>query len=105
MTDLGPIAFRPPVLLKCKADEIATDTPPFLPQSSLPPPASKRPRHDHDHDMLTQMWALLWNGVRQLDTLRGAQMATQEVLGVMAAAMLRQQGVMRGQGGCRCNLW
>jgi len=30
-----------------------------------------------------------------LDTLRGAQMATQEASGVMAAAMLRQQGAMR----------
>jgi len=30
-----------------------------------------------------------------MDTLRVAQMAAQEALGVMAAAMLRQQGVMR----------
>ena len=44
---------------------------------------------------MNQMQALLQTGVRQLDTLRGAQMATQEALGVMAVVMLQQQGVMR----------
>ena len=34
-------------------------------------------------------------GAHHLDTLWGAQMAAQEASGVMAAAMLRQQGVMR----------
>ena len=38
---------------------------------------------------------LLQNGARQLDALRGAQLAAQEVSGVMAMAMLRQQGAMR----------
>jgi len=38
---------------------------------------------------------LLWTGARQLDILQGAQMAAQEASGVMAAAMLWQQGVMR----------
>ena len=41
------------------------------------------------------MCGLLRVGARQLDMLRVAQMAAQEALGVMAAAMLRQQGVMR----------
>jgi len=34
-------------------------------------------------------------GAWQLDTLHGAQMAAQEASGIMAAAMLRQQGAMR----------
>ena len=41
------------------------------------------------------MCGLLRMGVQQLDTLRGAQMATQEASGVMAAVMLQQQGEMR----------
>jgi len=41
------------------------------------------------------MCGLLRTGVQQLDTLRGAQMAAQEASGVMAVAMLRQQGEMR----------
>jgi len=41
------------------------------------------------------MRTLLRNGARRLDALRGAQLAAQEVSGVMAAAMLRQQGAMR----------
>jgi len=45
--------------------------------------------------MLAWMWALLRTGVRHLDTLQVAQMASQETSGVMAAAMLWQQGAMR----------
>ena len=41
------------------------------------------------------MCGLLRMGAWQLDTLRGAQMAAQEALGVMATAMLWQQGEMR----------
>jgi len=41
------------------------------------------------------MQGLLHAGAWQLDTLRGAQMATQEASGVMAAAMLQQQGEMQ----------
>jgi len=44
---------------------------------------------------MNHIWALLQTRVRQLDTLKGTQMATQEVLGGMAAAMLWQQGAMR----------
>ena len=95
MTDIGPKTFGSPVLLKCKADEITADVPPPLPQPSLPPPVSKQARHNCDHDMLLQMWALLRTGARWLDTLRGAQMAAQEASGVMATAMLWQQGAMR----------
>jgi len=45
--------------------------------------------------MLSQMQALLWTGARRMDMLRITQMAAQEALGVMAAAMLWQQGEMR----------
>ena len=45
--------------------------------------------------MVNRMWALLWMGARHLDTLCGAQMVAQEASGVMAAAMLQQQGGMR----------
>ena len=45
--------------------------------------------------MLVRMRALLRTGVRCLDTLQVAQMAAQEALGVMATAMLQQQGEMR----------
>jgi len=41
------------------------------------------------------MHGLLRMGVWWLDMLQGAQMAAQEALGVMAAAMLWQQGAMR----------
>jgi len=41
------------------------------------------------------MRGLLRTGARRMDTLRVAQMAAQEASGVMAAAMLRQQGAMR----------
>jgi len=41
------------------------------------------------------MRGLLRTGARQMDTLRVAQMAAKEASGVMAAAMLRQQGAMR----------
>jgi len=41
------------------------------------------------------MRGLLRMEAQQLDTLRGAQMAAQEASGVMAVAMLRQQGEMR----------
>ena len=41
------------------------------------------------------MHGLLRTQVQWLDTLRGAQMAAQEALGVMATAMLWQQGEMR----------
>src|SRR5882724_9850225 len=84
VTDRGPVAFGTPVLLKRKAN-----APP------LPPPTPKRARHDCDHDMLSRMQALLRTGARRMDTLRIAQMAAQEASGMMAAAMLRQQGVMR----------
>ena len=40
------------------------------------------------------MHTLLWAGAQWLDTLQGAQMAAQEVSGVMATAMLQQQGTM-----------
>ena len=45
--------------------------------------------------MLSWMQALLRTGARRMDTLHIAQMAAQEASGMMAAAMLRQQGVMR----------
>jgi len=41
------------------------------------------------------MHGLLRMGAWQLDTLHRAQLAAQEASGVMAAAMLRQQGAMR----------
>jgi len=41
------------------------------------------------------MCGLLRMGAWWMDTLRVAQMAAQEASGVMAVAMLRQQGVMR----------
>jgi len=44
---------------------------------------------------MTQMRGLLQTGSRHLDTLRVVQMAAKEASGVMAAAMLHQQGAMR----------
>ena len=44
---------------------------------------------------MNRMCVLLWMGARQLDTLQGAQMAAQEVSGVMVVVMLWQQGAMR----------
>ena len=45
--------------------------------------------------MLNWMRVLIWTGAWWLDTLRVAQMVAQEALGVMAAAMIQQQGAMR----------
>ena len=72
---------------------IVADEPPPLPQHPLSPPPSKRPKHDPE--VLVQMWGLLQTGSHHLDTLRVAQAAAQEASGVMAAAMLHQQGAMR----------
>ena len=91
--------FGTPVLLKHKADEIDASMAPFPSQPPLPPqspplpPVAKRPRRNRE--LMCKMWGLLRTGARWLDTLRGAQMAAQEASGVMAAAMLRQQGAMR----------
>ena len=52
-------------------------------------------RCDHNWDIVNQMQALLQTGARCLDTPCGAQMAAQEASGMMVAAMLWQQGVMR----------
>ena len=86
-------AFGAPALLKRKADAIAADVAPPLPQHPSPPPPSKRPKHDSE--VMTQMRGLLQTGSRHLDMLQVAQMAAQEASGVMAAMMLRQQGAMR----------
>src|SRR5882724_10172339 len=86
-------AFGAPALLKHKADAIAANAAPPLPQHPLPPLPSKRPKHDAV--VLTQMRGLLQTGSCRLDTLRVAQMAAQEASGVMAAMMLHQQGAMR----------
>jgi len=72
---------------------IAADEPPSLPQHTSSPPPSKRPKRDPA--VLTQMRGLLQTGSHHLDTLRAAQVAAQEASGVMAAAMLLQQGAMR----------
>ena len=84
VTDRGPVAFGTPVLLKLKAN-----APP------LHPPTPKRARRNRNHDMLSQMQALLRTGARRMDTLHIVQMAAQEASGMMAAVMLRQQGAMR----------
>ena len=97
--DWGPLVFGTPTLLQRKANDIASGPVPPLPQSSLPPqpspppPVAKCPRRDRE--LIGQMRGLLRTGAWRLDTLRGAQMAAQEASGVMAAAMLRQQGAMR----------
>src|SRR5882724_437185 len=89
--------FGMPVLLKCKADDITVGVVP-PPQSSLPlqpsPPPTVTKCPCHNQELVSQMQGLLRMGAQQLDTLRGAQMAAQEASGVMAAAMLKQQGVM-----------
>jgi len=45
--------------------------------------------------MLDQMCQLVRTGVQHVDSLWGSQLAAQEASGVMAAAMLQQQSVMR----------
>jgi len=91
--------FGTPVLLKRKADEVPVAVAP-LPsqpspphQPSPPPLPAKRPRRNQE--LVVRMRGLLRTGARRMDTLRVAQMAAQEASGVMAAAMLRQQGAMR----------
>ena len=74
-------------------DEITADAPPPLPATPPPHPPPKWPYHDHD--LLHWMQGLLQAGAQHLDMLCTSQMAAQEASGVMAAAILRQQGVMR----------
>jgi len=87
-TDLGPLVFRTPVLLKHKADAMPANVspPPFQPSS--PGPVSKQPRCNCDQEVVNWMWVLLWKGVRCFYTLHLAQMAAQEASGVIAAVML-----------------
>ena len=92
-TDFDASVFGMPILLKCKADEIAVSSAPLPPQPFSPPSVAKCPRHDWE--LVGQMHGFLRTGAWQLDTLRGAQMAAQEASDVMAAAMLRQKGVVR----------
>jgi len=58
------------------------------PSAPLPPPPSKQLKCNQE--LLNQMQGLLRLGAHHLDTLQGAQMATQEASGVMVAAMLHQ---------------
>ena len=58
-----------------------------------PPLPSKQLKRDQE--LLNQMRGSLRSGARRLDMLQEVQMAAQEASGVMAAAMLRQQGEMR----------
>ena len=83
-----------PILLKRKADKIEASTAPLPPQPSPPPPPVTKCPH-RDWELMSQMRGLLRTGAWWLDTLCGAQMAAQDASGVMAAAMLRQQGAMR----------
>ena len=61
---------------------------------------TNRPCHQHhcasdqEDALLNQMQPLMRAGTQQLDTLRAIQIAAQEALGVIAATMLWQQGVM-----------
>src|SRR5882724_3180393 len=91
--------FGMPVLLKCKADEVPVDVAPLPSQPSPPPPPSLPPlptkRPHRNQELVVRMRGLLRTGARQMDTLRVAQMAAQEASGVMAVAMLQQQGAMR----------
>ena len=86
-------AFGTPILLKQKANKIAVNMPPLPPQPPSSPPVTKRPRDNHA--LVDRMHGLLRVGAWQMDTLHVAQMAAQEALGVMAVAMLQQQGAMR----------
>ena len=79
-----------PVLLKCKADEIMVNAVPLPHQPSSPLPVNKCPQHDQE--LVDWMHGLLRMGARWLDTLQGAQMATQEASGVMAVAIFQKQG-------------
>src|SRR5882724_13271588 len=72
---------------------IAANAAPPLPQHSSPPPPSKWPKHDSE--VMTQMQGLLQTRSCRLDTLWAVQMAAQEASGVMLAAILCHQGVMR----------
>ena len=85
--------FGTPILLKRKADEIDAGAAPLPPQPSLPHPVTKHPCPDQE--VVSRMRGLLRMGAQWLDALHESQLAAQEALGVMAAAMLRQQGVMR----------
>ena len=78
VTDLGPIVFGTPILLKHKADAMPANVPPPPLLPSSPGPVSKRPQCNHDRDIMNQMQALLLTGARHLDTLCGAQMVAQE---------------------------
>ena len=84
------------MLLKRKADDaIAAAPPSSLPSNQLPPPPRPHKRPRTDLAILTELCGLFRMGSRRLDALHISQMAAQEAMGVMGAAMLKQQQSMR----------
>src|SRR5882672_8415568 len=78
------------------ADDVIADAPPpSLPHDQLPPPPVPHKWPHTDSAIVTKLRSLFWAGSRCLDALCMSQMAAQEVMGVMGAAMLWQQGSMR----------
>src|SRR5882724_4922552 len=66
--------------------------PPFT--TCPPPPIPSCKQHHQDNALLNWMQGLMRAGACRLDTLSVSQLAAQEASGVMAAAMLWQQGTM-----------
>jgi len=96
LTDFCLIVFGTPVLLKRKADAIMVDVPlpsPVQHSPSLPPHPCKH--QCLGNEVLDHMKELLRVRSQKLDDLCRAQLVAQEALGVMAAAMLQQQGEMQ----------
>src|SRR5882724_3759857 len=57
LTDFSPSVFGTPILLKCKADEIADDAGPLPTWPSSLPPVAKCPHHNRE--LVDQMCGLL----------------------------------------------
>ena len=87
--------FGTPILLPGNVATEPTAAPPPPPVHPSPPPIASHQSPHRNQALLERMRCLMRAGARRLDALRASQLVAQEASGVMASAMLRQQGTMR----------
>jgi len=91
----GSSVFGTPILLPGNIAAEPTAVPPPPPVRPSPPPVALHLSPQGDQAPLERMRCLMRAEARMLDALRASQLAVQEASGVMASAMLPQQGTMQ----------
>ena len=88
--------FGLPILLERNANDLAANTLTHSPVTPLIPPLTPSCKQPHcDCSILNQVSESVKEGAQHLDSLWDSNIAVQEVSGVMAVAMLWQQGEMQ----------